>query len=108
MSKKKIKPLKLFNGRAWCCVNHRDPRWKGIRPDSCHAYVAAYSRADARRVIFEYAGNMPSDGELRDCWHADCWGNSMDGVEPKRGLWISFGRFERPVFVSDFSNRNNS
>lgn len=81
--------LKLFNGRAHVCWNTKDPIWDGVnRNGSMHAYVAAYSRADARRVIQEYCGHLPSDSELRDYWHEGAWGNSMDGVTPERGLWL--------------------
>lgn len=86
------KTLKLWNGRAYCCRKRSDPLWDDVRPNGYQkAYVAAYSRADARRVIQEYCGTLPSDGELRD-YFSECWGRSMEGITPERGLWLEFGK----------------
>jgi len=70
-----MKNLKTWNGR-WYENNQ-----------FCHANVCAFSRADARRVIATYKGTYISDRELRDYW-APCWGNSMIGIMPERGLWL--------------------
>lgn len=70
--------LKLWNGRAIMVDRKYD-----------HAYVAAYSRADARRVIAEYKGRTISDNEIKEYWSEGCWGNAMDHVVPERGLWLS-------------------
>lgn len=69
------KKLKLWNGR--------------MSPPYDHGYVAAYSRADAIRVIAEGLGRG-SRGmvtELRDYWSEGAWGNQMIGIKPERGLW---------------------
>lgn len=66
------KALKLWNGR--------------LSPYE-HGYVAAYSRADAVRVLEQHAGGSGYANELRVYWHAGAWGNSMLGVTPERGLW---------------------
>lgn len=60
---------------------------------SIHGYVCAYSRADAARVIEEYLGYKPLgiDNEIKVYWSDGCWGRTMDGIEPERGLWICFG-----------------
>lgn len=90
--------LKVWNGRGYCCRNADDPRWRGINhSESVHANVCAHSRADARRVIAEYAGYDPRDTEIRDYW-SECWGSSMEGIEPERGLWLEFER-GKPVRV---------
>ena len=90
------KELKVWNGRGYCCRKISDPRWEGI--DCVHANVCAYSRADARRVLAEYCGVLPSDAELRN-YFSPCWGNSMQGITPERGLWIEFER-GKPVKVA--------
>jgi hypothetical protein len=90
--------LKLWNGRAYCCFKPSDKRWKGSERGASHAYVAAYSVADALRVITEYCGHSPGRTEITKYWNEGCWGNSMDGVEPERGMWIAFERGE-PVRV---------
>lgn len=93
------KKLKLFNGRGYCCLNREDPRWKGIPTNrNIPASVAAYSREDARRVIGEYCGRMPSVSELRDYW-AESWGDMMEGITPERGLWLKFEAGKPPVRV---------
>lgn len=92
--------LKIWNGRGYCCVKRDDPRWHALKFNDCpHAYVAAYSRADARKVIEEYCGRLPPDSELRDYWSAGCWGTAMASITPERGLWIQFDSREKPVRV---------
>ena len=92
--------LKIWNGRGICCRTDSDPRWKDVPWNRCgHAYVAAYSREDARRVIEEYTGEKPSVSELRDYWAEGCWGRAMDGIEVERGLWISFDERSTPERV---------
>ncbi len=92
--------LKIWNGRGTECINRADPRWKAkAHPSRVHAYVCAYSRADARRVIAEYCGRMPPDSELRNYFCEGAWGNGMEGVTPERGLWLQFDRSEKPVRV---------
>ena len=66
--------------------------WQGIRHNAYqNACVAAYSRADARRVIAEYCGMDIGDSELRDYWSMG-WGDNMQSVKPERGLWIDLGK----------------
>ena len=98
-STKPQKPLKLFNGRGICCRKSQDPLWKNHPSNaSVSAYIAAFSRADAARVIEEYCGTRPSAGELKNYFTEGHWGNSMDGIEPERGLWLKF-RNTNPVRV---------
>jgi hypothetical protein len=77
------KTLRLFNGR-----------WM---PNG-HAYVAAYSVADACRVIRECSNNgYGVETELRVYWSHDAWGTAMNGITPERGLWVQFERNKKPV-----------
>jgi len=81
--------LKIWNGGGYGC------RAQGCaEPD--HAYVCAYSREDARRIIEEYTGWKPPVSLLRDYW-APCWGRAMDGIEQERGLWLEEGGVVRRV-----------
>jgi len=73
------KKLKLYDGQS---VAITPPHGLG------HAYVAAYSRADACRVIEEYTGRKFPANEIRDYWSEGRWGNSMDHIVPERGLWL--------------------
>jgi len=85
------KLLKLWNGNAFCCRKQDDALWATVKFNGApHAYVAAYSRADARRVIGEYCGRLPSDSEISAYWFEGTWGRMMEGVVPERGLWIGF------------------
>ena len=86
------KELKLWNGRAYVLRRPDDAMWAEVRENAYqNACVAAYSRADARRVIAEYCGSDIGDSELRDYW-SQGWGNSMQNVTPERGLWIDVGK----------------
>ena len=58
-----------------------------------HGYIAAYSVADAIRVLDEYVGGRGNSTEIRKYWAHDCWGNPMDGITPERGLWVSEDRW---------------
>jgi hypothetical protein len=93
------KKLKIFNGRAFLLRNPKDPKWNGVSHNaSAHAFVAAYSRADARRLIAEYWRD-PGDTELRVYWHEGAWGNDMAGITPERAIWIRFAHNQKPVKV---------
>ena len=100
-----MKQLKLFNGRSW-----------GGRGG--HLYIAAYSVADAarlmgeaRRIILKSSETGPVDKfdvgrntrEISDYYAKDCWGLSMKGVTPERGVWMSKastnGLEEKPVRI---------
>ena len=100
MSKaKKERQLRFWNGGAAWMRKGSDPFWSDVYFNaSPHAYVAAYSRIDARRVIAEYTGSMPSDTEIRDYW-SECWGIAMDGIEPVRGMWLARWHNDKPVKV---------
>ena len=92
-----MKKLEIWNGRGYSCRNHDDPRWKA--GEYYHVYVGAYSRADARRVIEKYCGYLPPDAEIKDYFSKGCWGNTMDGVERERGLWVEFNTGTQPIKV---------
>ena len=74
--------LKLFNGRIMLKSGKQG-----------HGYVAAYSAADAVRVLNETIGGRGNVTEIQKYWNHNCWGNSMDGIKPERGLWVSEDRF---------------
>jgi hypothetical protein len=93
MAKKK---LKIWNGRGYSCRINSDPRWDTANDG--HAFVCAYSVADALRVIAEYTGHLSASlSEIKNYWSAGCWGTPMEGITPERGLWVVFRRNEKPV-----------
>lgn len=78
--RKKAKELKIWNGRGWGT--------RGTSSYVAHCYVAAYSRADAVRLINEVDRRaMMTDREIK-AYFAECWGSSMDGITPERGVWV--------------------
>jgi hypothetical protein len=74
-----MKTLKIWNGR-WYEKNKTK-----------HAYICAYSRTDACRLLAIISGTNPSywQAEMRDYFSEGCWGNMMEGITPERGVWIS-------------------
>jgi hypothetical protein len=64
------KQLKIWNGRG-----HGSKYGKG------HAYVAAYSKAEACRLLSTVFECFVSSTELTN-FYSPCWGISMDGIEP--------------------------
>ena len=81
-----MKTLKTWNGQDW-------------QSKGGHLYVAAYSLADAVRLVNEAyrkisgcedrldINNNPSIGFARTMWSPNCWGNAMNGITPERGVW---------------------
>ena len=67
--------LRLFNGRG-------HGKYMGY-----HFYRAAYSVADAERVMQEALGFGQWKNEINVYYSQDCWGDYMKGVTPERGLW---------------------
>lgn len=83
---KKEKKIIIMNGRWY---------------DNGHIYIGAYSIADACRICGELTGR-PSNHyirEINEYFSKGCWGNSMDGVTPERGAWLSKDGREKPVRV---------
>jgi len=79
-----MRKLKIWNGRDW--------------ESRGHIYVAAYSVRDAVDVANEAYRKVKgytdrpdirpfTANEVRVYWHKGCWGRSMDGIEPERGVW---------------------
>jgi hypothetical protein len=69
-----VKTLKFWNGR-----------WENRQ----HIYIAAYSQADAIRMIEEWLGRKPRgiETEFR-VYYSPCWGNTMESVAKERGIWV--------------------
>ena len=96
-----MKTLKIYNGSDW---RHRGG----------HLYIAAYSLADAVRLVNEAYRKIHGYEDRPDIncvnvnyannyWSKGCWGNSMDGITPERGVWhakaIPGGLTEKPVRI---------
>lgn len=82
MTAKPPKALRLYNGRG---QERRDAsgRWE----TTGHVYIAAYSHADAVRVMREAGFNSFTRHELMTYFSKGCWGNRMLSVTPVRGVW---------------------
>lgn len=79
------KELKLFNGR-----------WMPYHERGYHVYIAAYSRADAVRLVNEVLGwNYMTPNEIK-VYFSDTWGNPMQCITPERGVWITKGWNQPP------------
>jgi len=81
------KKLKLFNGRG--------------QEQGEHLNIAAHSRADACRMLvklYPYTAEGHWTREMKD-YFSPCWGISMDGIEPRRGIWIEKNKFKRDSTV---------
>lgn len=88
-----MKELKLWNGRHYGVFRSSE------YGKDAHLFIAAYSAADARRVCVECGGIDPGATEVSKYWSQGSWGNSMDGIEPKRGMWITRRFDSKPEFV---------
>jgi hypothetical protein len=62
--------------------------WNGPFLDRKHCYVAAYSVADANKIMMQAAGRQHGSfaSYIRE-YFSECWGTPMAGIIPERGLW---------------------
>lgn len=97
-----MKTLRCWNGRGHTA-----------RGDSF--YVAAYSVADAARLLARATFILRKITFLMDDWwfkkecssyqreirdyFSECWGDPMDGITPVRGVWYSSDDREQPKLV---------
>jgi hypothetical protein len=70
------KKLKIWNGRG-----------HGKFTDS-HIYVCATSQKHAAELISNATSAYVTSNEISK-YYSNCWGNSMDGIEPEVGVWVS-------------------
>ncbi len=82
-----MKKLKFWNHRLMlrCVCGHVEQR---------HVSICAHSQKDAITLLKEHDLDT-SLYEFRGYWN-DCWGNSMDGIKPERGIWVEWGQKEPP------------
>lgn len=77
--------LKVWNGD----LIFNEPDLEG-RPQ-LHVSICAYSQKDAVELLRGH-GHRVTLHEFRGYW-IGCWGNSMDGIEPERGMWVEYERY---------------
>ena len=88
----KARKLILMNGR-WGHDNGQ------------HIYIAAYSKADAARILNGLQEHINGDWhgwlyEINKYFNKGVWGNKMDGIKPERGAWVTESYGTRPRKVS--------
>lgn len=103
------KELKLWNGRGLVLNTSKLKQFIPIDDSDrnarynrdVHMFIAAYSVADAVRLINEfngYEGNHSS--EIKEYFSKNCWGNRMEGITPERGIWVTEGyKIKPPVRI---------
>lgn len=89
----RTRKLKCWNGTLILGTDRvrLDPRFeKGsiVKSKDVYFNVCAYSLADAVELLKEFGYHL-SVHYLRTWW-SPCWGNSMDGITPERGVWVEF------------------
>lgn len=68
-------------------------RWK----DRQHIYVCGYSRADCIRILNELSGSSRGmTNEFNVYFNKGCWGNTMEGITPERGAWVTDKNYGSP------------
>lgn len=81
------KKIQIFNGRG---QYRRYAHIEKGQPSKCeHVYIGAESKVDAVRVMQE-AGFHFTLSELNVYFCKDCWGDNMKGIEPQRGVWVTW------------------
>jgi hypothetical protein len=78
--------LKIWNGRGWDSAwLGRERRLTGVE----HWYGCAESKADLMRLFFQADPRVPmSLHEIKNYASEGCWGNTMEGITPERGIWV--------------------
>lgn len=75
-----MKALKLWNGRWFKCQR---------------LYIAAYTQKDAVAAVLEVFPNARFTLYELQVYFSSCWGSSMIGIKPERGVWVQTNR-EKP------------
>lgn len=83
-----MKKLKLWNGRCYDVLPKNQWRKDG---QTGHVFVAAYSVRDIQQLCDEHGLCKPTNYEVSVFWSAGCWGNTMEGITPERGIWLAYG-----------------
>ena len=76
MAARESKKLKIWNGRG------------DFRKLDGHLYVCAYTQKDAIELLNQAGHEHMTTRELSTYWSANCWGTSMAGITPERGVWF--------------------
>ncbi len=101
------KTLKIWNGVGW---GRSDYDKNGnclptpIERYCEHVFVCAYSKAEAVRIFNAVGGDRISISEINNYW-SDCWGDSMDGIEPEVGVWGQQSYNDKPVRLYPIEKR---
>lgn len=74
-----MKKLKIWNGRFYFTGTSR----------TSHVYAAAYSIKDLQAMLDPISRWPITYREISVYWSKGCWGNSMEGITPERGAWVS-------------------
>lgn len=82
---KKPKTLIIANGRGDYGRNRTKRFPNGFKG---HLWVAAYSKADAVRLLQEGGYETMTIREFNIYWSKGCWGTPMDGIAIERGVWF--------------------
>jgi len=86
---KKAKKIKIWNGRGY---RNRE-----------HLYIGAYSKADACKMLNElYLVSSKSywNREITIYFSEGCWGNTMDGITPERGIWLLQNEYSKDEILT--------
>lgn len=62
--------------------------WNGRWFKHQHLYIAAYSQVDAVALVAEVFPKARFTLHEIQVYFSNCWGNSMDGIERERGVWV--------------------
>ena len=89
------KKLKKWNGTA--IYNRKQ----------VHVNIAAYSQKQAREILSSAGGFGYVQSNLISDYFSDCWGNSMDGIEPTEpSIWVEITR-DQPTRLSNKKIKHN-
>ena len=95
----KSKKLKVWNGRGWgrSRYNKKGEKIRTPLEEWCeHIHVCAHSKAEAVRIVNEVSRALITVNEINVYW-SNCWGNSMDGIEPEVGVWGQQHLTDKPI-----------
>lgn len=74
--------LKLFNVNEY--------RGRG------HYYIAANSIGDCATLMSQATTLHYTPNDVRTIFNKNCWGRSMDGIKPVRGVWFQKNNSQDP------------
>lgn len=105
------KELILFGGRPASMKPSDCPAWNTMERNHGQVFAAAYSKADLRRLLESFCLHNVPMSEINEYWggtRGSTWGIHMEGIIPRRGIWLKPDKFGPGPVIHVFDGETNT